>query len=219
MRLLAEGHNVIGLARDFSKSTISDINFTPVVLDLSEIASLAESILKILKEFQPIDAVVCCAGKGQFGGLEEFSFEQIRSLIDLNFLSHAYVTKAIIPMMKKAGRGDIVFIGSEAALSGAKKGAVYCASKFAIRGFAQALREECARSNVRVTTINPGMVRTPFFNDLMFSPGDDESNFIEADDVATAISMVLSVRDGTVFDEINLSPLKKVIQFQAKKDD
>ena len=56
------------------------------------------------------------------------------------------------------------------------------------------------------------MVRTPFFNELNFSPGDDASNAIHPNDVAELVQSILSSREGTVFDEINLSPLKKVIK-------
>lgn len=213
-RLLDEGHSVIGLARDFSKWPVSSNAFHPITVNLSDLNALPDFLQGLLKEYKEIDGVVCCAGKGQFGSLEEFSFEQIRSLMDLNFNSQAYVAKAVLPLMKKQGQGDFIFIGSEAGLTGSRKGAIYCASKFALRGFAQALRDECSKSNVRVSVINPGMVKTAFFDQLDFLPGDDAANYIEPDDVAAAVSMVLSSRQGTVFDEINLSPLKKVVQFR-----
>ena len=127
-------------------------------------------------------------------------------------MSHVIVTKLFLPVLKKQGCGDIVFTGSEAALQGARQGSVYCASKFAIRGFAQALREECAKANIRVTLINPGAVRTAFFADLHFEPGPKPENAIEPEDIAKVLIMVLQARAGTVFDEINLSPLTQVWQ-------
>ena len=101
---------------------------------------------------------------------------------------------------------DIVFTGSEAALEGARQGSIYCASKFAVRGFVQAIREECAKTRVRVSIVNPGAVRTPFFDDLHFEPGSASENAIEADDVAEVLLTILNARPGTVIDEINLSP-------------
>ncbi|MBT6392921.1 MAG: hypothetical protein HOJ73_05985, partial [Nitrosomonadales bacterium] len=79
--------------------------------------------------------------------------------------------------------------------------------------FAQSIRQESADKNIRVTIINPGMVRTEFFNNLKFRPGDDDKNAIEPSDVAKSILTVLSMRQGTVIDEINLTPQKKVIKF------
>ena len=212
IRLLNEGHKIIGLARNFDKFPCGEVSFHAVSIDLSDIESLPDSLKKIQKEFPAVDGLVCCAGRGQFGSLEEFSYEQIRSLMELNFLSQAYVIKTFLPGIKKTGRGDILLIGSEAALSGGRKGAIYCASKFALRGLAQALREECARNGIRVAIINPGMVKTEFFDNLNFAPGDKEENFILPEDVADAALLVINSRYGTVYDEINLSPQKKVIQ-------
>ncbi|MBE9542652.1 MAG: SDR family NAD(P)-dependent oxidoreductase, partial [Proteobacteria bacterium] len=79
-RLLDEGHSVIGLARDFSKWPVSSNAFHPITVDLSALDALPDFLQGLLKEYKEIDGVVCCAGKGQFGSLEEFSFEQIRSL-------------------------------------------------------------------------------------------------------------------------------------------
>ncbi|MGB1719180.1 MAG: SDR family oxidoreductase, partial [Candidatus Latescibacterota bacterium] len=119
---------------------------------------------------------------------------------------------------KKRRAGRIVLLGSEAALRGTQKGTIYCAAKFALRGFAQALREETARHGIAVTLVNPGMVRTPFFDELSFSPNRDDSCAIEPTDVAQAIHDILQARSGTVFDEINLSPQKRVIDFKKKGD-
>ena len=115
--------------------------------------------------------------------------------------------------MKQRASGNIVFMGSEAALAGGRRGAVYSAAKFGLRGLAQSLRQECAASGLRVSIINPGMVRTEFFKELDFYPGKAPDNYILPDDVAVAVQMVLEARQGTVFDEINLSPQKKVVVF------
>ena len=93
----------------------------------------------------------------------------------------------------------------------------YCASKFALRGFAQALRQECCGSGVHVSIINPGMVRTEFFDELDFGPGQNSCNFIEVINVANTLKMILEARSGMVIDEINLSPLKKVVSFKVSE--
>jgi NADP-dependent 3-hydroxy acid dehydrogenase YdfG len=126
----------------------------------------------------------------------------------------AFVTRALLPAMKRKPRSDLIYIGSEAALKGSRKGAVYCASKFALRGFTQALREECSKSNVRVCLINPGMVRTAFFDTLAFAPGDDVSNALAPEDVAQTVLYVLGSSANMTVDEINLNPLNKVVKFK-----
>ena len=214
--LLADGHNVIGIGRDFSKFTPDNSHFTAIELDLGDIKRLPEPLEALAKQHRDIDAVICCAGQGRFGSLEEFSYKQIYKLMDLNFTSHAFICRALVPQLKRKPHSNIIFIGSEAALEGTQKGSLYCAAKFALRGFAQALRQECNTQGVHVTIINPGMVKTEFFNTLNFAPGEEASNYIEASDIADTIRMILTSRPGTVIDEINLSPLKKVVRFTAK---
>ena len=213
-KLLVLGHNVIGLSRSRGKIAEQVKNFTSVNIDLSELKQLPEKIRELEKQFPEIDAVIFCAGMGRFSSLEEFSFDQIQQLIDLNFTSQAFLTRALLPRLKKKEIADLVFIGSEAALKGSRKGSIYCASKFALRGFSQALREECAKNTVRVSLINPGMVKSPFFNDLKFEPGSDDRNFLLPEDVAEAVSFILTRRPGIVIDEINLNPANKVINFK-----
>ena len=212
--LLQQGHWVIGISRDCRKFIRQMDNFSSVQLDLSQLNSLPKKLRELEHAFPEIDTVIFCAGLGQFGSVEEFSYAQIEALITLNFTSQAFLVRTLLPALKRKNQGDLIFIGSESALKGSRKGAMYCASKFAVRGFTQALREECGKNNVRVCLINPGMVKTAFFEQLSFEPGDNESNFIAPEDVAEAVAYVLNSRTQIVIDEINLSPLNKVVKFK-----
>lgn len=216
-RLLDDGYKVIGLARDFAKMAVASENLRSIEIDFADLSAVANRLADLAKNVSGVTDLVCCAGQGRFGSVEEFSFAQIKELMDINFTSQAYVVRAFLPQIKARGNGSIIFVGSEAALNGSRRGAVYCASKFALRGFAQSLREECSGSGIRVSIINPGMVKTPFFDELDFAPGDSPENYIEAKDVADAIVWILKSRAGTVIDEVNLSPLKKVIVKKQRK--
>ena len=211
--LLRRGYRVIGLARDFSKAAFDSENFVAISIDLSRLDELAARLEILIQKEPAIDGVILCAGSGRFGSLEEFSHTQIRALIELNLTSPIYLARTLIPGMKQRTSGDIIFMGSEAARTGGKRGAVYSAAKFGLRGLAQSLRQECAASGVRVSIVNPGMVKTAFFDELDFQPGDAPDNYILPEDVALAVLAILETRTGTVFDEINLSPQKKVIRF------
>ena len=218
-QLLSQGHQVIGLGRHIKAANINSPTFHPHTIDLANLDHLPGQIRQLSVQFPNISGIICCAGQGRFGSLEEFSCQQIREIMDINFTSHACLVRELLPAIKKQARninkGHIIFIGSEAALQGGRHGAIYSASKFALRGFSQSLRDECSRSLIGVSIINPGMVRTGFFDDLSFRPGPEDDQAILAEDVATTVSMVLNMRPGTVIDEINLSPLKKVIQFDS----
>ncbi len=212
--LLAQDYAVLGIARDFSKFQPDNSHFTAISLDLAALDALPAALLALSKQHPDIHGLICCAGTGRFGSLEEFSFDQIRQLIDINLSSQIFITQTFLPLLKANKAGNIIFIGSEAALQGGKRGAVYSATKFAIRGLAQALRHEASGANVHISIINPGMVRTAFFDQLNFAPGDKADNAILAEDVADTVMTILTMRAGTVIDEINLSPLKKVVQFE-----
>jgi NADP-dependent 3-hydroxy acid dehydrogenase YdfG len=209
-RLLAEDCAVIGISRSPQQSQHD--NFTPVALDLSLLNQLPQQLKELRRNHPEVDGIIFNAGYGRFGSLEEFSPQQIRELIDTNLTGQILLAREFIPQIKSGDRGDMIFMGSEAALSGGKRGAVYCATKFGLRGLAQSLREECAGSGVRVGIINPGMVETEFFSDLDFQPGEAESDHLQPDDVAEAVWLMLSARSGAVVDEINLSPQQRVIR-------
>lgn len=209
---LTQGHEVIGISRDCSQFKTPMVNFHPVPIDLGKLQELPQRISALMVQFPALDAIVFSAGVGQFGSLEEFSYDQIQALMTINFTSPVYLTRALLPFLKHKRRSDLIYIGSEAALKGSRKGSIYCAGKFALRGFTQALREECSKDNIRVCLINPGMVNTPFFDNLTFAPGDNETNHLLPEDVADAAAYVLNSRSYTVIDEINLNPASKVVK-------
>lgn len=211
-KLLQENYKVIGVSRTGNPKQFNHSNYENYNIDLENIDELPENLKQLAKKFPGVTSIVFCAGKGQFGGLEEFSFEQIKSLMDLNFLSQAYMAKVFLPYFKQRNSGNLIFIGSESALVGSRQGSIYCASKFAVRGMAQAIRDECSRNNIRVTVVNPGMVKTAFFDSLDFEPGDEPGNYIEPEDVADTVSYILDSNSKINIDEVNLAPMKHVVR-------
>ena len=213
LSLLKSEAKVIGLARDHSKFNPETKNYIKYKTDFSNEEILLNTIAKIINEHKDLDCLVSNAGFGKFGTLETFSTKEINDFIFTNLTSHMILTNKILPHLKKIRKGNIIFIGSESALKGGKNGSLYSAAKFGLRGFSQSIREESCSKNIHVSLINPGMVRTSFFNNLDFMPGEDKSNAIERDVIGKIIIDVLSTRSGSVIEEINLSPLKKVIKF------
>jgi 3-hydroxy acid dehydrogenase / malonic semialdehyde reductase len=209
--LLDRGGHVIGIARQFNWHSPF---LKQVLLDMSKIKALPVALEELKQDINKLDGIICCAGKGRFGCLEEFSYQQIQEILELNFLSQVYLIRAFLPLLKKHRKGNIIIIGSEAALSGKSQGSIYCASKFALRGFCQALRAECASSGIRVTLINPGMVKTDFFNNLDFECGEHPLEHLLPEDIAKTILFILDSREGAVIDEISILPQKKLIKFK-----
>lgn len=210
-RLLTEGHRVIGISR--IPPGIDSARFSHIELDLSDLDALPAALRALSHQHPDIDAVILNAGIGRFGSLEEFAASQIRQLVDLNLTSQLLLAREFLPKLKKRGGGDLVFIGSESALRGGRYGTVYAATKFGLRGLAQALQEECSTSSVRIGIVNPGMVNTSFFDELDFRPGDEEDQHLVPNDVVEAVLLMLAARPGAVVQEINLQPQKRVIRF------
>ena len=217
VRLLNEGHRVIGVARNCVKTELShNANLSIEKIDLSDLSSLATKLPALAEKYTKISSVVFCAGYGQFGNLEEFSYEEIAKLINTNLTAQIFVARTFLPKMKRNNSGNLVFISSEAILSGGRRGAVYSASKAGISMLATSLRRECSRNGVKVSVIVPGMVRTAFYDNAMFTHGDHSDNFVEANEVADAVSLILNSRGGAVFEKVVLTPLKSVIKRQQK---
>jgi len=213
VKLLEEGATVYGIARNHKKFQPDTDRYKPITVDLTDLHTIPEKLSDLLVSNPEIDGFISNAGYGSFDNLENFSPERISSYINDNLTSHLVVTRCLLPHFKTRNRGNIILMGSEAALEGAKKGSLYCAAKFGLRGFSQSIRQETSNTDICVTLINPGMVRTAFFDELKFRPGDDDDNAIEAKDIADVVVNILSMRSGTVIDEINLTPQKKVIIF------
>lgn len=214
---LANGFEVIGLARDFKKSKISDNYYSTYQCDLSKATELEKILKTIIKEHHP-NYFLHCAGYGRFGSLDQFSFAQIQHQIQVNLISAILICRLLLPEFRKAKQGKMIFIGSESALKAGKKGAVYCASKFGLRGFTQALREDCAADNVAITLINPGMVDSAFFDDLNFRPAEGENYSLSVQEMAKSVIYTLQSPANMVIEEINLAPAIKNIDFSKKPD-
>ena len=208
--LLNKGAIVIGISSKVDKSKSK--NFFHYKIDLSDYMESYNGILKVIQDNKNIDGIISNAGNGVFQSLENFSPVQIQQFVNLNLISHIMVTRALLPHFKKNKSGNIIFIGSESALKGKKFGSLYSACKFGLRGFSQSVREEGLNNNLKVSIINPGMVKTPFFKKLKFIHGKNNNEFIEASDIGKVVLDILNLRDGTVIEEINLSPLKKVFE-------
>ena len=213
-KLLDLGAKVIGIARNHDKSNLENKNYTTYNCDVSVHEKLEILMKQILKNHPQINCLISNAGYGNFGPLENFSTLQINNFLSTNLTSHLIITKLLLPHFKRNKMGDIIFIGSESGLLGAKNGSLYCTAKFGLRGFTESISKDVSKKNIRVSIINPGMVRTDFFENLNFEPGNNEENAISIKDISSTVAYILALSRNTVVDEINLSPSKKSVKFK-----
>lgn len=111
-------------------------------------------------ELGSVDVLVNNAGVMLLGPVAGADTEEWRRMVDVNVLGLLYCTHAALPLMGAAGSGHIVNVSSVAGRQANMGSGVYNLTKFGVVGFSEALRQECARANVRVTAIEPGWVDT-----------------------------------------------------------
>lgn len=208
-QFISQGDEVIGLARNFDRADQKYDGLIKLSLDLSDVEQLPNKLTTTDLLNQELDVLILNAGYGRFGGIEQFSTSQIQHLMNTNLTSNLILLKHYLPIFKAKGAKDIILIGSESSLQGAKQGAVYCATKFAIRGLAQSLRADCANADIRVILVNPGPVSTEFFDDLNFEPKPGKEFVIEPESVADSIYHAIQQPRNVVIDEVNIQPIKR----------
>jgi 3-oxoacyl-[acyl-carrier protein] reductase len=114
----------------------------------------------------PLDILVPSAGIGVIGTVLESDPADWRRMVEANYLGTAHVVKAALPGMVARGQGDIVVIASAGGTRGYPEWSGYCASKWAVVGFMECLAQEVIGQGVRVSTLCPGGIDTPFWDDL-----------------------------------------------------
>lgn len=192
--LAKEGVNVGLMAR--TESTLKEVAAElegmgiKVAYAAADIASKeqVETAVEMLKnELGPADILINNAGIATFGTVLEMDPAEWKGMIDTNVLGTYYVTRAVLPQLVEKNSGDIINISSTNGLNGAATSSAYSASKFAVIGFTESLAQEVRRNNIRVSALTPSTVATDLALDLNLIKDNNESKFIQAEDLAEFI--------------------------------
>jgi len=175
---------------------------------LENITDLEKEVKEILKN-KEIDLLVNCAGVGIFQPHEEISVSKIKELIDINLTAPIVLSNLVLRSLKKT-QGRIINIASIEATKHSKFSALYTATKSGLRDFGLSLFEELRKSGVGVTTINPDLTTTNFFDDLQFEPSKQEDTFLVPQTIAKIVIDILNTKG--VITDITIRPQKFAIQ-------
>jgi NADP-dependent 3-hydroxy acid dehydrogenase YdfG len=156
-------------------------------------------VREALERFDRMDAFFANAGFGAKRGFLEESVEFWKSMIDTNVYGAALSIRASLGHFKRQGRGHLLLTSSVAGRR-ALPGSLYSATKFAVTAMGEALRQEVADTEIKVTLIEPGMVDTPFFDNR-------PSGALEADDVARAVLFALTQPPHVDVNEVLVRPI------------
>ncbi|MGI4835243.1 MAG: SDR family oxidoreductase [Janthinobacterium lividum] len=202
--LLQRGAAVAGWGRHAPEGLNHD-RFQFFACDVRDEHAVNEAFTNTQRELGlEVHVLVNNAGLGIFGPIDGFRSEDWHALFDTNVNGLFYCTRAVLPQLKKQRAGHIINIASLAATAGTANLAGYCATKYAVRGFSDALFKELRPDGIRVTCVLPGSVETNF-NGKAPGPAPDPTK-MQPQDIAAAIVHALEAPQATMISEVQLRP-------------
>jgi NAD(P)-dependent dehydrogenase (short-subunit alcohol dehydrogenase family) len=168
---LAAGDRVAATARDTSslKDLVAEHGdaVLPVELDVTDRDAAFAAVRNAHDHFGRLDVVVNNAGYGVSGAVEELSEEQARRQIEVNLFGALWVTQAALPILREQGSGWIVQVSSIGGLAAFPLTGIYHASKWALEGLSETLRQEAEPFGVKVLMVEPSGFRTDWAGSSM----------------------------------------------------
>jgi NAD(P)-dependent dehydrogenase (short-subunit alcohol dehydrogenase family) len=163
---LGRGDRVAATARDVT--ALNDLVETygdavlALPLDVTDRKAVFDAVDLAHQHFNGLDVVLCNAGYGYMGAIEELEHDQVRANFDTNVFGTLSVIQAALPILRQRGGGHILTVSSIGGVIGFPTGGSYTASKFAIEAMSEALSGEVAPFGIKVTIIEPGHFATEF---------------------------------------------------------
>lgn len=170
VRLLADGFRVFGTTRHPATLGPGAPEIEWIAMDVRDETSVRAGVDGVLAAASRLDAVVCNAGYGIFGSVEEVPLSDARAQFDTNFFGVLATLRASLPALRMGDAGRVVLVGSLAGRAPIPFQAHYSASKAAVEALAFALANELRAFGVRVSLVEPGDIRTPFNQSTDFRP-------------------------------------------------
>ena len=215
--LAREGHFTFATMRNLKKvealeKIVKDENLPISILelDVDNKESMDNAIEKIIEQKGRIDTLVNNAGWGMWGTVEDVSIDEFKEQFETNFFSIVRMIQKIAPIMRKQKSGSIVNVSSVAGRIGFPVSPAYISSKFALEGLSECLRFELSPFGINVITIEPGVIKTNFFDSMKMAKRSD-SNSVYNDITSKVISGVKMMAEmGTDPKEVANAILKSI---------
>ncbi len=131
--------------------------------DVTDEEQVQNTFADILRVYGRIDVLLNNAGYGKFAAFTDMESREFDDMMDVNYMGIVRCTKAVVPHMLERGSGQIVNVASMAGKIGTARSVAYTATKHAVLGFTNALRQELRRQGIIVSAVNPGPIATEFF--------------------------------------------------------
>src|SRR4030095_12888040 len=191
----AYGATVVGCGRSTArlKETLIEVrrlspSSTMIGCDVSDAEQVQGMIAKVLVDYGRVDILINNAGIGMRPPFAETPLATIEEILRINYLGAVYCTHEVLPSMLARGHGHIINISSGAGIIGTLNMSAYCASKFAMNGWAESLYHELRPLGIHVAIVCPGPVTTGFNRDFRDSePKSPASLFVSTQDVSSEV--------------------------------
>lgn len=208
--LVKKGATVYGLARSIEKlEAIKEKlgnSFIPVQQDVTKSDELEKWATKTFSDDHTPDILINNAGLGYFANVDELKLEEWNNMLNVNLSGIFYLTRLIVPMMKKNDNiCHIINISSVAGIMGNPQLSAYNATKYGLRGFSDALFKELRYDGIKVSCFFPGSIATNFFEAI--DAVDQHPNMMNASDVSNTLIHVLETPDNFLINELIMRPL------------
>lgn len=205
LKLLSLGYKVIGISRSIIDEDFNHKNFIPIKADLANETSTLLACGKLKNE--NISILINCAGFGKFEPHEELNPHAITQMTFLNLTAPMLLTNALLRKLKE-NSGYLINITSIEAIKSSKFAGVYSATKSGLKAFSDSLFEETRKSELSITTINPDMTQSNFYDELRFQTSQKDDEKLLSSDIADAVEHILSMRKGAVVSDYTIRSLK-----------
>lgn len=210
-RLAKEGYLVFGLGRDIDKVTELPEGFSLCSCDITNTVSLLTVLRRLHDQLRAYpDIVIHSAGIAYYGLQETLSDSRIKELLRTNLEAPILLTTHLLRPFKQRGYGHFIFLSSVTAEKTNPHGAVYGAAKAALTSFADSLFEEVRKTGIKVTTIQPDMTQSGLYRNADFTA--DETACLFPEDIAEAVSFLLSQPEHLVTTKLTIQPQKHRIK-------
>jgi short-subunit dehydrogenase len=167
----------------------------PLMADVTSEEDMNNLVGRAVEQFGRLDVMMCNAGFGIAGSVDQVSSAQMRRLIDVNYLGTFYAARAAVPVFRRQGQGHLIIVSSIVGKRGVPFMGAYAATKFAQVGLAECLRAELAGTAIHVSIVFPVSTDTEFFDVMSRETGTTVTRAFgprqRVEDVADAIARAI----------------------------
>ena len=201
LALARDGYHTFASMRDIEKSAElenaikkENIPIEITELDVDKEESIVSAVKEIVTKCGRLDVLINNAGYGQFGCTEDISIDDFRKQFETNFFSIVRMIQEVAPIMRNQNSGIIVNISSVVGRIGLPGSPAYISTKFALEGLSECLRYELGQFGIKTTLIEPGVIKTNFFDSMKVSESKTDPKYkILTENILAGLKMMVEM--------------------------